>query len=59
MTRVLPWLAVIAAAGIVALMVFAIMFHIRRREWFNIVLNAVFLMLSAFIAYGRWVIVPV
>ena len=59
LTRVLPWLTALAAACIVLVMVFAIVFHIRRREWFNIVLNAIFLVLAAFIAYGRWVIVPV
>jgi uncharacterized membrane protein YphA (DoxX/SURF4 family) len=59
LTRVLPWLTALAAAGIVVLMLFAIVFHIRRREWFNIALNVVFLVMSAFIAYGRWVIVPV
>ncbi len=59
LTRVLPWLTVLAAACIVVLMVFAIVFHVRRREAPNIVLNAVFLTLAAFIAYGRWVIVPV
>ena len=59
LTRVLPWLTALAAACLAVLMVFAIVFHVRRREPFNIVLNAVFLTLAAFIAYGRWVIVPV
>jgi uncharacterized membrane protein YphA (DoxX/SURF4 family) len=59
LTRVLPWLTVLAAACLVVLMVLAIVFHVRRGEWFNIVLNSIFLVLAAFIAYGRWVIVPV
>jgi putative oxidoreductase len=59
LTRVLPWLTVLAAACLVVLMVLAIVFHVRRGEWRNIVLNSIFLVLAAFIAYGRWVIVPV
>ncbi len=56
---VLPWLTVLAAACLVLLMVLAIVFHVRRREWFNIVLNVIFMALAAFIVYGRSVIVPV
>src|SRR6266508_870832 len=56
LTRVLPWLTVLAAACLVVLMVLAIAFHVRRREWPNIVLNVIFLALAVFIAYGRWVI---
>jgi len=41
------------------LMVLAIVFHLRRGEWPNIALNLIFLVLAAFIAYGRWVIAPV
>ena len=58
LTRVLPWLTALAAACLALLMVFAIVFHVRRREPFNIVLNAVFLTLAAFIAYARLVIEP-
>jgi uncharacterized membrane protein YphA (DoxX/SURF4 family) len=50
------WLAPMAAAGLVLLMIGAIVFHLSRREYPNIALNAVLLLLSAFIAYGRFVV---
>jgi uncharacterized membrane protein YphA (DoxX/SURF4 family) len=50
------WLAPMAAAGLVVLMMGAIVFHLSRREYPNIALNAVLLLLSAFIAYGRFVL---
>jgi len=59
LTGVLPWLTVLAAACVIVLMVLAIVFHLRRGEWPNIALNLIFLVLAAFIAYGRWVIAPV
>ena len=59
LTGVLPWLTPLAAASLVVLMVFAIAFHLRRGERPNIALNAILLVLAAFIAYGRLVIVPV
>src|SRR6266581_3554392 len=41
---------------LVLLMIGAIVFHLSRREYPNIALNAVLLLLSAFIAYGRFVV---
>ena len=58
LTRILPWLTPVAAAGLVILMAAAIVFHIQRREPQNIVLNLILLVLSAVIAYGRFVIAP-
>jgi hypothetical protein len=48
------WLAPLAAAGLVALMVGAIVFHLPRREYPNIGLNAVLGVLAAVIAVGRF-----
>lgn len=48
------WLAPLAAAGLVVLMVGAIVFHYPRREFPNIGLNAVLGVLTAFIAWGRF-----
>ena len=45
--RVLPWLTSLAAAGLVLLMLGAIVFHVRRREYPNIGLNAVLGVLAA------------
>ncbi len=51
--RPVDWLVPLAAAGLVLLMIGAIVFHLFRREYPNIALNTVLLLLSAFIAYGR------
>jgi len=58
-TDVLPWLTVAAAAGLVTVMVLAIVFHLTRREWPNIAANIVLGALAFAVAYGRLVIEPV
>jgi uncharacterized membrane protein YphA (DoxX/SURF4 family) len=52
--RVLTWLTPLAAAGLVLLMLGAIIFHIRRREYPNVGFNAVLGVLAAIIAWGRF-----
>jgi uncharacterized membrane protein YphA (DoxX/SURF4 family) len=52
--RTLPWLTPVAAAGLVVLMLGAIVFHVRRREYPNIGLNAVLGGLAAIVAWGRF-----
>jgi uncharacterized membrane protein YphA (DoxX/SURF4 family) len=52
--RVLTWLTPLAAAGLVLLMLGAIVFHVRRREYPNVGFNAVLGMLAAVIAWGRF-----
>ncbi len=59
LTGVLPWLTPLAALGLAVVMLLAIGFHAMRREYPNIVVNLILLVLAAFVAYGRWVIVPV
>jgi len=58
LTGIAPWLTPLAAALIALLMLFAASFHLIRREYPNIVLNLLLLGLAAFVAYGRFVIVP-
>ena len=58
LTHVWPWLVPWPAMGLVILMLSAIVFHIRRHENPNIVLNVVLLVLAAVVAYGRFVIAP-
>ena len=58
MSSLLPWLTPMAAAGLAVLMVLAILFHVRRQEYANIGFNLILLILSAFVAYGRFVIRP-
>ncbi len=57
-TGVLPWLTIAAAAGLVSVMALAIVFHLTRREWRNIVLNVVLGGLAAFVLEGRLVLEP-
>jgi hypothetical protein len=54
LVHVLVWLTPLAAAGLVLLMLGAIVFHIRRREYPNIGLNAVLGVLAAIVAWGRF-----
>jgi uncharacterized membrane protein YphA (DoxX/SURF4 family) len=58
-TRVLPWLTPVAATALAILMVFAVVFHLRRsREGSNALFNAVLGLLAAAVAYGRFVVAP-
>jgi uncharacterized membrane protein YphA (DoxX/SURF4 family) len=57
-TGILPWLTPLAGAGLVLIMILAIGFHALRREGQAIGFNAVLLLLAAFVAYGRFLIVP-
>ena len=52
--RVLTWLTPLAAAGLVVLMLGAIVFHVQRREYPNVGFNAVLGLLAAVIAWGRF-----
>ena len=58
LTGILPWLTPLAAVGLTIIMIGAIPFHFRRKEYFNIGLNVVLLALAVFVAYGRFVIMP-
>ena len=55
---ILPALTAWAAVGLSTVMVLAVLFHATRREYQSIVVNLVLLALSAFVAYGRFVLVP-
>jgi uncharacterized membrane protein YphA (DoxX/SURF4 family) len=58
LTGVLPWLTPLAALGLVLLMVGAALTHLRRKEYGNIAMNAVLLVLAAFVVYGRFFVLP-
>ena len=51
----LPWLTPLAAVGVVLLMIGAVVIHIPRQEYPNLVFNLVLLALAAFVAYERFV----
>jgi uncharacterized membrane protein YphA (DoxX/SURF4 family) len=58
LTGILPWLTPLAAVGLVLTMVGAAITHVRRGENSMIVAPIVLLILAAFVAYGRWLVVP-
>jgi hypothetical protein len=39
-------------------MILAAVFHVTRREWRNVAFNAVLGAVAAFVAYGRYVVIP-
>jgi uncharacterized membrane protein YphA (DoxX/SURF4 family) len=58
LTHILPWLTPLAAVGLAVIMLLAIIFHIRRGEGQAVIINIVLLALIAFVAYGRFVLMP-
>ena len=54
-TGILPWLTPLAAALLALLMARGIFFHLRCRVRPNVLPGVVLALLSAFVAYGRWV----
>ncbi|MBE0689267.1 MAG: DoxX family protein [Anaerolineae bacterium] len=58
LTNILPVLTPLAAAGLVIVMGGAAVYHLMRREYPNIAFNLILLALAAFVAYGRFVLVP-
>jgi uncharacterized membrane protein YphA (DoxX/SURF4 family) len=58
LTKILPFLTPLAATGLVLTMIGASLTHFRRKEYPMIGVNLVLLALAAFVAYGRFVAVP-
>ena len=58
LTKVLPWLTPLAALGLVLTMIGAALTHLRRQEYGPIAVTAVLLILAAFVAYGRFFVLP-
>jgi uncharacterized membrane protein YphA (DoxX/SURF4 family) len=55
---IVPWLTPLAALGLVLTMIGAALTHLRRAEYGAIAVNAVLLLLAAFVAYGRFFVLP-
>ncbi|GAB4161971.1 MAG: DoxX family protein [Candidatus Promineifilaceae bacterium] len=53
-TRLIPF----AALGLVLVMLGAAVWHLGRGEYPNILMNLLLAALSAFLAYGRWRLIP-
>ncbi len=58
LTGILPWLTPLASLGLVLTMIGAGLTHLRRKEFGGIAVNAVLLILAAFVAYGRFFVLP-
>jgi len=58
LTGVLPWLTPLAALGLAATMVGAILTHLRLGQRSAVVPPMVLLILAVFVAYGRFFILP-
>lgn len=54
LTGILPWLTPLAAALLAVVMLLAILFHVRRKEYASTMGNGVLLLLALFVAWGRW-----
>jgi uncharacterized membrane protein len=53
-TRILPALTPIAAVGLIVVMLGAVVFHLGREEYVNVVGNVALAVVLAFVAWGRW-----
>jgi uncharacterized membrane protein YphA (DoxX/SURF4 family) len=52
--HVAPILVPLAAVGLILVMIGAAVVHSRRHEWPNVAINVVLLLLTAFVAWGRF-----
>jgi hypothetical protein len=58
-TRVQPWLAPSAAAGVMIVMISATIFHLVRGEVSSAIVTVVLLLIATFVAYMRWRALPI
>lgn len=58
LTGILPWLTPLAAVGLILTMIGALTVNVRHGNRVAIVENIVLLLLAAFVAYGRFLLVP-
>jgi putative oxidoreductase len=58
-TRILPWLTPLAAAGLMVVMVSATVLHVVRAEFMSAVVTAVLLGLATLVTYLRWKVMPI
>ena len=56
--RIQTWLIPVAAAGLFTIMLGAIVYHLTRAEYQNILMNLILAGAAAFVAYGRLWLVP-
>lgn len=59
LTRILPWLTLLAAFGLTVVMASATFVHVSRGQWFTAISTVNLLMLVMLTAYLRWKVVPI
>lgn len=59
LTRILPWLVVWAAGGIIIVMIGATIYHIVRSEFSSAFITLVLLAMAVFVAYMRQWVLPI
>ena len=59
LTRILPWLVPAAAAGLMIVMIGAVIFHLSRGELSSAISTAILFALVTFVAYMRWRVRPI
>ena len=58
-TRILPWLTPLAAAGLMIVMASATVLHFSRGEMASGITTAVLFVIVTFVAYMRWKVKPI
>jgi hypothetical protein len=58
-TRIRPWLVPAAAAGLMIVMIGAVILHVKRGEVSSAITTAILLALLTFVAYMRWKVRPI
>lgn len=58
-TRIRPWLVSAAAAGLMIVMIGAVILHVSRGEVSSAITTAILLVLLTFVAYMRWRVRPI
>ena len=59
LTRILPWLTALAAAGLMIVMSSATVFHLFRGETTSAISALVIFLLVTVVAYTRWKVAPI
>jgi uncharacterized membrane protein YphA (DoxX/SURF4 family) len=59
LTRILPWLTPLAAAGLMIVTGSATVFHLSRGEIGSAISAAVIFVLATIVAYMRWKVIPI
>ena len=58
-TRIKPWLTQLAAVGLLAVMLLAMVFHLARGEVSALTINLYLAVIALFIAWGRGIAAPI